>query len=182
MEVLARSALMLLYCGGKPSLAFFLFGAGSLGGGSKLLADVPAPFPFVWPIFVQLSKLDPFPVPAPVPAPAPVPDPRTDPEPGPSPEPDPVPDRRIRFKIKDPVPDRCREDGYIRSNPAQRIWQVEHLVIKLASHTRTSIYPRHLLGCVVQSLKFKKLIYQMHRHQDVDVNGTSENKRLTKYE
>jgi hypothetical protein len=73
VEVLARAALMLLYCGGNPSFVFFFFGAGSLGG-SKLVADVLAPFPFVWPIFVPLSAQDPDP------------DPRADPEPGPSPD------------------------------------------------------------------------------------------------
>jgi hypothetical protein len=88
VEVLARAALILLYCEGKPSLAFFLFGAGSRGD-SKTLADVPAPFPFVCPIFVQLSNPDPFPDPDPLPAL--IPDPRTDPEPGPSPELDPFP-------------------------------------------------------------------------------------------
>jgi hypothetical protein len=32
VAVLARAALMLLYCGGKPSDVFFLFCAGSRGG------------------------------------------------------------------------------------------------------------------------------------------------------
>ncbi len=45
MEVLARAALMLLYCGGKPSFAFFLFGAGSLGG-VEAAGKCASPFPF----------------------------------------------------------------------------------------------------------------------------------------
>ena len=86
MEVLARAALMLLYCGGKPSFVFFLFGAGSRGG-SCMAADVSPSFPFELPGHLPKSGEMPDPVPEvyPDPAPDPVPKPGL----GPAPDPDP---------------------------------------------------------------------------------------------